>query len=68
MRVSKTIQKLEGVEKVALMMATDNNKRLLGEIGLLTGEVKGATPNDLVIAVEADEKSWTTRCIKLTSF
>jgi FdrA protein len=54
MLVARGLSKLEGVRDAAVVMATEANKSLLGEAGLLTDEVKLATPNDLCIAVSAE--------------
>ena len=40
---------------VGVIMATEANKALLKESGLLTSEAQSATPNDLVIAVSAND-------------
>jgi FdrA protein len=53
MRVSRALESLPGVEAAAAMIGTPSNLRLLGEAGLLAREGKGATANDLVIAVRA---------------
>mgnify|MGYP001496032907 CR=1 FL=1 len=37
MQLSATIRSMAGVEEAILMMATDNNKRLLDSSGLLIG-------------------------------
>jgi succinyl-CoA synthetase alpha subunit len=58
MRVSQQLEKVRGVSKGSAMMATDNNKDLLKDAGLLTDDIKSAGANDLVITVEAaDEKA-----------
>ena len=53
MLVARELSGLEGVEDAAVVMATDANKSILDEAGLLTDAVRGATSNDLVIAVKA---------------
>ncbi len=53
MRISEEIKKIEGVKQAAVLMATDNNKKVLEDIGLLTEEMKEASVNDLVIAINA---------------
>lgn len=53
MRISSKLEVLDGVRKAAVMMATENNKRLFKDAGLLTEEIKNARPNDLAIAVDA---------------
>lgn len=53
MRVSSRLEALDGVRRAAVMMATDNNKRLFKDVNLLTGEIKNAGPNDLAISIDA---------------
>jgi FdrA protein len=43
----------EGVQDAAVVMATEANKSILADAGLLTAEIRKAGPNDLVIAVKA---------------
>lgn len=50
MAISKKISDLEGVDKVAVMMATENNKEILKNGGLLAETGQQATPGDLLIA------------------
>lgn len=54
MSLSGKINSYEGVEQAVVSMATQMNKDLLENIGLLTDEAKTATENDLIIAVQAD--------------
>ena len=51
MLVARELSKLPGVLDAAVIMATEANKALLKQSGLLTPEAQAATPNDLVIAV-----------------
>lgn len=53
MSLSGKIKKYDGVEQVVVSMATQMNKELLNNIGLMTQEVQAATENDLIIAVKA---------------
>jgi len=53
MRVSEVLSRLERVNQATAAMGTDTNKRVLAEVGLLTGEVERAGANDLVIVVDA---------------
>jgi len=53
MRISSKLEALEGVRRAAAMMATENNKGLFKDAGLLTDEIKDAGANDLAIAVDA---------------
>jgi succinyl-CoA synthetase alpha subunit len=55
MLVARELGKLPGVLDAAVIMATEANKALLKESGLLTPEAQAATPNDLVIAVSAQD-------------
>jgi succinyl-CoA synthetase alpha subunit len=54
MLVARELSKLDGVRDAAVVMATEANKSILAEAGLLTDEAKHATPNDLCIAVNAE--------------
>ena len=51
MLVAKELTKMAGVQDAAVIMATEANKTLLQETGLLTAEAQAAGANDLVIAV-----------------
>ena len=51
MLVARELIKLPGVADAAVVMATEANKGILKQAGLLTGEAEAASPNDLVIAV-----------------
>ena len=53
MLVARELASLEGVNDAAVVMATEANKSILSEAGLLTAEIEAAGPNDLVIAVSA---------------
>ena len=53
MRVSEQARALAGVVSAAVVMATDLNREMLAENGLLTDEAKTAGPNDLVVALRA---------------
>lgn len=53
MKVSNEVSILEGVLQAAVVMATPTNKQLLKDVKLLTDEAGKATPNDLVIALDA---------------
>jgi FdrA protein len=54
MLVARQLSGLEGVQDAAVVMATEANKSILEEAGLLTDEINTAGPNDLVIAVKAE--------------
>lgn len=54
MLVARELTKMVGVLDAAVVMATEANKSLLKDAGLLTAEIEKATPNDLVIAIKMD--------------
>jgi FdrA protein len=54
MLVARELSKLGGVRDAAVVMATEANKSILAEAGLLTPEARSTTPNDLLIAVIAE--------------
>lgn len=55
MVISQQVSELEGVQAAVVAMATDMNKELLENVGLLTPEAVAAGPSDLVIAVGAGD-------------
>jgi FdrA protein len=54
MLVAKELAKAPGVVDAAVVMATEANKGILKEAGLLSLEAEAASPNDLVIAVSGN--------------
>jgi FdrA protein len=54
MSVSRKAGGLPGVLKVMAILGTDSNKKVLADLGLMSATVSAATPNDLVICVEAE--------------
>ncbi|MDR2390471.1 MAG: hypothetical protein LBE84_02165 [Planctomycetota bacterium] len=55
MKLSSQASRESGVEMVSAMMATDRNKDLFTESGLMTPEIAAAKPNDLAIVIRGDE-------------
>jgi FdrA protein len=55
MRVAAELGSLPGVRTASLVMATGANKDVLAAAGLLDDAATAAGPNDLVIALDADE-------------
>ncbi len=55
MLVARELTKFPGVIDVGVIMATEANKALLKEAGLLTPDGQVATSNDLLIVVRADD-------------
>lgn len=54
MEVARELTRLSGVVDAAVVMATEANKGILREAGLLMLEIEAATANDLVIVVRAE--------------
>ncbi|MYL46507.1 acyl-CoA synthetase FdrA [Virgibacillus halodenitrificans] len=65
MSLSSKINSYEGVEQAVVSMATQMNKDLLENIGLLTEEAQAATENDLIIALLADSDERVEEVIDL---
>ncbi|RPI27587.1 MAG: FdrA family protein, partial [Chloroflexota bacterium] len=63
MRVAKTLSEEPGVRECAVLMGTDANKERLAEIGIQAPDLMTATPNDLVIAILADDASLIERLL-----
>jgi len=57
LQASAEVLGLPGVEDAALVMATDLNRELLRESGLLTSEATTASANDLVMSVRATSEA-----------
>ena len=57
MVVSKKASKARGIENAMVAMATDTNLALLGQAGFDRVGTAGATPNDLIIAIDAVDES-----------
>jgi FdrA protein len=56
MRITGQVSKLQGVLDVLVGMGTELNKDSLRNIGLLTPELEGASPNDLMIGIKAEDE------------
>jgi FdrA protein len=56
MLAARELSGLPGVQDAAVMMATQANKSMLTEAGLLTEEAEAAGPNDLLIAVKSESE------------
>ncbi|NOY86442.1 MAG: acyl-CoA synthetase FdrA [Deltaproteobacteria bacterium] len=54
MTISRQAGSLEGVNKILALMGTEGNKKVLKDLGLYNEMVDSATPNDLVVCVDAD--------------
>ena len=61
MSLSTQANKIEGVEQVVVAMATEMNKGVLRNIGMLTSDVEQAGNGDLVIVIKAPSEEICTR-------
>jgi succinyl-CoA synthetase alpha subunit len=65
MLVARELSKFEGVQDAAVVMATEANKSILADAGLLTDEAKTTTPNDLLIAVSAENEAQADAALRI---
>ncbi len=65
MRVSKKAAEAAGVASAMVAMATDTNLMLLREAGFDPGAAKGATANDLIIAIDAADEAGLEGALRL---
>ncbi|MRR29374.1 acyl-CoA synthetase FdrA, partial [bacterium] len=65
MLAARELSKLKGVRDASVMMATEANKSIMAEAGLLTDEARTATPNDLLIAVSAEDDTLANAALQM---
>ena len=53
MGINNKISEVEGVNNSAVLMGTENNKKLLSEIGVSDQQIDNTTSNDLIVALVA---------------
>jgi len=63
MRVAAEVERLPGVLRAALLMATPANRAVLAEAGLATDEASTAGPSDLIVAVAASAPKEATAAL-----
>ncbi len=56
MGINKQLSDHPGVKQTAVLMGTDNNKKLLSDIGISGASIDSAKANDLIVAVIADSQ------------
>jgi FdrA protein len=61
--LARALRASAGVSEVAALMATDANKALMAQSGLLTAEAAAAGPNDLVVVVRATSAAEAERAV-----
>src|SRR5438093_1171591 len=64
LQVSAQVLSLPEVVDAALVMATDLNRQVLHDAGLLAGDAETAGPNDLVIAVRASDDTTASSAVQ----
>jgi FdrA protein len=64
MLVARDLSGLPGVKDAAVVMATEANKSILAGAGLLTGEIKAAVANDLVLVVSAGDAATAEQALE----
>ena len=57
MQLQRSLSILPGVQDAGVVMGTEGNKELLAHIHLLSPEVDSARPDDLIIAVRAEDEA-----------
>ncbi len=67
METARELTALPGVVDAAVVMATEANKGILHQAGLLLPEVERASVNDLVIVVRANSKDAADRALEAAS-
>jgi FdrA protein len=63
LRLARELRSGTGVSDVAALMATDANKALLAQSGLLTSDAAAAGPNDLVVVIRATSATEADRAV-----
>jgi len=64
MEIARELTQLPGVSDAAVVMATEANKSILREAGLLLPEIEAASTNDLVIVVLAENEVTAERALE----
>lgn len=54
MKLQRSLGELPGIVDTGVIMGTDSNKELLAHIGLVSPEISASKPDELVIALKAD--------------
>lgn len=64
MTISREATALEGVKTAQALLGTDGNKSVLEGLGQLDDAVREATPNDLIICIEAESEAACEAALK----
>ncbi|MDF2501850.1 MAG: hypothetical protein K0Q77_2564 [Anaerosporomusa subterranea] len=64
MAISKKVEEINGVINAVVSMGTEMNKELLQNAGLMTDEIQGAGPSDLVIAYKIVDEAMSDKVLQ----
>jgi FdrA protein len=67
MRISKMANDAPGIRSAVVALGTDTNLSLLEDVGYDATALRGVTPNDLVIAIDAADERALEEVLKLVS-
>jgi succinyl-CoA synthetase alpha subunit len=62
--LTKAVNTTEGVDQAQVVLGTEANKEVLKEAGLYNEDVEKAGPNDMVVAIEAEDESVMNQVMK----
>ncbi len=64
MLINKEVKQFDGVKDAVVSMGTEVNTELLKGMGLFNSEIENSSPNDLIIAVEAETEEIADKAIQ----
>ncbi len=64
MLINKEVKQFDGVKDAVVSMGTEVNTGLLKGMGLFNSEIENSSPNDLIIAVEAETEEIADKAIQ----
>lgn len=63
MVINEQVRSLPGVEEIAVMMGTENNREIIRKVGFSGSEIDYATVNDIVICIRATSEEEIERAL-----
>ncbi len=64
LRTSESLRSVEGIEQALVAMATDSNKRILDDLGLLGDEARAASPGDMLVGIRGESETHIDAAVK----
>jgi FdrA protein len=64
MVINEQTRSLQGIDEIAIMMGTDNNKDIIKQVGFSDPEIEKATPHDIVICIRADAQETIEKALR----